>query len=117
MVPLDYVYALGNLSAAVEQLATDEGDVRQRVTHAFVTLSVLRSKDFPAVLRKEWGWIEEQCTKLGPMKGESGEIFMGAIQNTLRRTRRKPAVEIAKRIWRLYWDLKDVVECSTTKPT
>lgn len=113
MISGDYVYALGNLSTAVEELATDEGDVRRRVTLAFVRLSVLRSKDFPPALRKEWGWIEEQCTKLGPLEGGSGEILVGAIQNTLRRTPRKRAVEIAKRIWRLYWELKDVVESPT----
>jgi hypothetical protein len=47
---------------------------------------------------------------------ESGEVWTGAIANTLHGKRKKTAAKIAKKIWLLYWAIRDVVEGSSARP-
>ena len=99
-------YALGNLEQAVYSLTVGEGNVRQRLLNAHSILIAVFEDDFPEQLVEDWKWIHEQWTKFGPIMTSDGEVFLGSVENTLRRIRNRTGARIAVRLVTLRNDLR-----------
>ena len=108
---LDFTYARGNLSKAVEVLVSAYGDVRQRVAIAWGELGMLKATDFPPQLRKDWDWIVAQSTRYGPRRNADGTIGESSVGQTMRRIRCTTASKIAKKIWLLYGEMNHFLSC------
>jgi hypothetical protein len=103
--PLEYSYALEKIGEAVRVLVTGHGEVRARVTGAFLPMVALKSTDLPPEFRKDWDWIYTQATKYGPAKDETGKVYRGSVANTMWHLRNSTGSKIASRIWTLYSEL------------
>jgi hypothetical protein len=101
--PRRYTYAVEKLTDALRVLATGKGDARDRVANAYLCCITLTENDFPEELRGDWKWIAHEVTKFGPYITPLGEIFIGSVENTMRKRRSATAAKIAQRMWRLYW--------------
>jgi hypothetical protein len=108
MVDDGYFYTYEKLCSAVQCLATHPGDVRERLTGAFLAFHTLTEKDFPKEYRKDWTWINKELTKYGPLLNHKGEVWRGSVDNTMRRIKNKTALKIAERIVKLFWVINDI---------
>ncbi len=97
-----YGYTVEKLTNTLECLATHPGDVRERLTSSFLSFQTLRSDDFPPENRKDWDWVLKELTKYGPLVYHK-EVYLGSVENTMRRVRKSTASKIAKKIYELYW--------------
>ncbi|MDE0504491.1 MAG: hypothetical protein OXI86_10455 [Candidatus Poribacteria bacterium] len=102
----DPQYALGNLEQAVYSLTVGEGNVRQRLLNAHSILIAVFEDDFPEHLVEDWKWVQEQWTRFGPVMTPNGEVFLGSVENTLRRIRNRTGARIAVRLVTLRNDLR-----------
>ncbi|ETR66923.1 MAG: hypothetical protein OMM_12175, partial [Candidatus Magnetoglobus multicellularis str. Araruama] len=82
---MEISYLREKLSLAKYELAIGAGDVRERLYDAFLAMHTLREADFPEQYRKDWRWIKKQLTRYEPIKDYEGKVFIGSVQNTLRR--------------------------------
>jgi hypothetical protein len=98
-----YDYTIEKLTNTLEILATHPGDVRERLTDAFLSFQTLRNDDFPLENRKDWDWVLSELTKYRPLINNKGEVWRGSIENTMRRVQKSTASKIAKQIYKLYW--------------
>lgn len=98
-----YHYTVEKLTSAVDCLVTHPGDVRERLTCAFLSFHTLNENDFPPELRADWRWVMKELTKFGPLLNHKGEVWIGSVENTMRRVRKATGVKIAKKLYELYW--------------
>ena len=98
-----YIYAIERLTTALECLATHPGDVRERLSAAYLSFHTLREDDFPPEHQEKWRWVKREMTKFGPMLGPNGEVWRGSVENTMKRVRNGTASKIAKAVYALYW--------------
>ena len=100
-----YFYAKEKISLAIYELVTYEGDVRYRLTKAYMCFHLLRSNYFPDALRREWDDIYNSMTKKGPYRSQDGRILLDSCQNTMRAIRNSTASKLAARILELHYKL------------
>ena len=99
-------YVLEKLTNTVDLLATHPGDARARLKDAYLSFHTLTPDDFPPEHQAKWAWIMSEMVKFGPIISEyNGEVWRGAVENTMRRIRNSTAAKIAKAIYELYWAL------------
>ena len=92
-------YALQQLELAILDLATGAGDLRSRLKYIDSShLHVINEHAFPEELKQDWKNIKKALSKKGPVKDSEGEIFTGAVDNTLRGMKSKTATKIANDI-------------------
>jgi hypothetical protein len=106
-MPNQYHYTVEKLGGAIECLATHPGDVRERLTQAFLGFHTLTETDFPPELRADWLWVKKELTKYGPVLNHKGEVWIGSVANTMRKVRKATGSKIAKKIYALYWAVSE----------
>jgi hypothetical protein len=107
MASPDYHYTIEKLGSAAYELSIRPGDVRSRLVAAFYAFGPLSEKDFPPEYQDQWKWIREALTKKGPMKSETGEVYRGGVENTMRSIKNSTGVKIAKAIVDLHLQMED----------
>ena len=106
-MPNRYHYTVEKLAGAIHCLATHPEDVRKRLTCAFLGFHMLTEKDFPPELQADWRWVMKELTKYGPLLNHKGEVWMGGVDNTMRKVRNVTGTKIAKKIYELYWAVSE----------
>ncbi len=91
-------YALEKLGSAVHSMATDRGDLRTRLWHAYLIFHTLSEKDFADEYKEDWNFIYSTLTREQPSYDDKGEVTTGRVQNTLKVIDEDTCVEIAERI-------------------
>lgn len=91
-------YAKEKLGSAVHSMATDKGDIKTRLWHAFLIFHTLSERDFGDEFKEDWNFIYNSLTTEEPSYDDKGEVTTGRIQNTLKVLDEKTCVEIAERI-------------------
>lgn len=86
-------YAHGKLSQTVDVLATEPGEIRERLLRATDYLWAVSPDMLPPHISIHLVWVREQLTRFEPILSNEG-----SVRATLRRIHRKTGVEIAKRI-------------------
>jgi hypothetical protein len=94
MATLDYVWE--KLYQATHGLAVGQGNIKERLFNAFLSLNVLHDDDFPAELQESFGALVEQITRVEPRGGE------GTIQATINTIDDDEAAQMAETIVSLY---------------
>ena len=97
-------YAYSKVSEAVNILATEPGDVRERLYSAYPCLSEASPELLPPNIRSELEWIRDQLTRYPSRYDE------GTLRATLSHIRNKTGVKIAKRIVYVQALLESLVE-------
>lgn len=98
-------YALQKLAEAMELLATHPGDVRERLSAAYLCFHPLQERDFPPELKPKWAWVMHELTKFGPGPSFDGVVRVGSVEHTMRRIKNATGSKIAKRLFDLYWSV------------
>jgi hypothetical protein len=105
-------YNIQALDKAIEILARDEGDIRERVRKAAPDLLSLEASVCPSSWRRDIRWIQRRLTThirkfFDPNTGDEniGYDFSMAIQY------RVTAKKIADRVWRLSFRRRDADRC------
>lgn len=97
-------YVLEKLSNTLEVLAVHPGDARARLASAYLLFHTRNASDFPQELQAQWVWVMAEMVKFGPVISPSnGDIWVGAVEHTMRRIRNATAVKIAAKIYELHW--------------
>lgn len=102
-----YLYAKEKLLIAVEALATGPGDVRSRLKKAYWTFNRLKAEQLPPQMQEDWRWVLEQMTNRGPLLDQKGKVMRDSVENTMCRIKNRTGAKIAKKIFRLYWELNN----------
>lgn len=103
-----YWYTVEKLGGAVRCLATHPGDARVRLSCAYVGFHTLTDKDFPSDLQADWRWVMKEITKFGPQRNHLGKVYIGSVDNTMRRIRKATGAKIATKIYELYWAISEI---------
>ena len=96
-------HLIEKLTNALDSLALGEGDIRKRLINVSVDLIGINSREIPEEYKANWNWIQQQLTKFGPVTSPSSEVWLGAVENTMKKIRKLTGVKIAKEIYSLYW--------------
>jgi hypothetical protein len=88
---------------AVEHLATGAGDFRTRLQGVGMELMPFQARDFPDALQAEYDGIMHELTKREAVANE------GTLEATLQQMDEATGREIARRVFRLYGDLQDIL--------
>ena len=98
------IYARSKLGGAIWKLATGIGEIKSRLSDAYIELAIIQDGDLPEDLSEEWKMIKRDLTN-GKMKyradikdGKIVEVPVGRLASTLRYMRKKKAEDIAIRI-------------------
>jgi hypothetical protein len=102
-----YSYTVEKLTSAIDCLVTHPGDVRERLTCAYLGFHTLTENDFPPNLRADWRWVMKELTKFGEQRNHKGEVRIGSVENTMQRVRKATGVKISKKIYALYWAVSE----------
>jgi len=101
------IYARSKLGGAIWKLATGIGEIKSRLSDAYIELAIIQEGDLPEDLSEEWKMIKLDLTS-GKMQyrtsvkdGKLIEEPVGRLASTLRYMRKKKAEDIAKRIYLL----------------
>ena len=101
------IYARSKLGGAIWKLATGIGEIKSRLSDAYIELAIIQEGDFPEDLYDELKMIKRDLTS-GKMQyrtevrdGKLVEVPVGRLASTLRYMRKKKAEDIAKRIFQL----------------
>ncbi len=86
-------YAWEKFSQAMRDMAIGEGDIRDRLRTAYMTVHVVRSEDLPAPLDAHLRWIREELTKR-----QARHSHEGTLDATLAQMKRITGGRIAKRM-------------------
>jgi hypothetical protein len=107
------LYVARRLNNVLECLATEPGDIRERLATAYdADLRVLNESDIPSEHLGKWRWIMKELTKYGPLYNwNRTRIDVGSVPNTLSRVRNATGTKIAKAIYELYWAVSENDEC------
>ena len=100
-----YSYAREKLYLAIRSLTIGQGDVRSRLSNAFLTFHTLKEEDLPNEFQKDWRWIIDELSKFGPLTDHKGEIWRGSVENTMRRVRNTTGQKIATKIFNIGWQI------------
>ena len=100
-----YSHAIEKLTNALECLATHPGDVRKRVASAYLLCAHLSLEELPEKCREDWKWIVKEITKRGAFTLMDGRVWRGAAENTMQQVRKSTGAKIAKRFYKLYWEV------------
>jgi hypothetical protein len=92
------------LRRALYYLAVGEGDVRERLLHAYNQIRVLREDEIPPGMLEELKGILKDMTRRGPLI-KSSVLLKDAAHHTLGRMHKRTARRIAERIYRISIDL------------
>lgn len=106
---LKYTYTKEKISQAVHELAIGEGDVRYRLTKAYLCFHILTTKDFPEDLRLEWQDFLKQLNKKGPYKARDGRVMLNSVQNTMRHIRNSTASRLASQLMAINYKLEHYI--------
>lgn len=95
-----YRYAVEKLSNALTILAVGEGDVRSRLSSAFLEFHTLQPRDFPAALQADYEWIVQELTRRKPQDELERREWArdGSVTANLRRMKNRTGSRIARRI-------------------
>lgn len=104
-MPDNLIYMYGKLSKAVEILATNNHDVRNRVWVAEEYLSAIQEEGLPDSCKEDIRWIHKMLTRYPPTYPNES-----TLDATYRRTRNRTAHKIAVRILKLYHIMQSEVE-------
>jgi hypothetical protein len=96
------LYLIEKMTEALEALATDAGDVRYRLTLAYLCVMHLKAEDFPLELRNDWSAFIDALTKKGPSIASTGDVRLNSAQNTMRSIQNKTATKLAKAFFEMY---------------
>jgi len=96
-------YAHEKLMTTIHSLATGPGDIRQRLAQAYQGFFTLKKEHFPNELQSDWEYVLKSLKKSGPILREDGSVFIGSVENTCRRMKKKTGVKIAEKILELYF--------------
>lgn len=111
-----FEYAREKLGTAVRKLATGKGEIKARLSDAYVELAILQMGDLPEEYWKELHAIRQELThgkmqyETRVVEGELVERPMGKLPSTLRYMRLNRAQKIAERICALEAKVKDWAE-------
>lgn len=100
-----YSYAHEKLFEALHALALGPGDVRSRLLHAYMSFHPLRAEHFPPDSQRDWAWVIGKMAKFGPLFRADGRVWKGSVEHTMSRIRNRTGVQIAQRIFDLFWKL------------
>lgn len=112
-----YYYALEKFSRAIHTLATAKEEVRKRLLRAFQDeLLMIDLHHLPEECQDDYAWVLKTITKYDEMyKGQKAHftsddgrfdhLVPGRIECTLHRIRGKTAVEIAEKIYGIWYIL------------
>ncbi len=98
-----YDHAVEKLTDTLRCLATHPGDARERIVTAYISFGHLRAEEFPEECRKDWNWIKEEITKIGPFTDSQGKVWRSSVENTMKTARKATASKVAKKLYELYW--------------
>ena len=101
----NWVYLFGKVAKAVEVLATNPHEVKERVWVASKYLFMLSPESVPPSCRDDVRWIQRMLTRHPPSGYDKN-----ALDATYRRTRPATAAKIARRIWTLYHVMETAVD-------
>ena len=89
-------YALQKLRLAIDILATGEGETKERMRSAYPSeLHLIQDDDVPERLKNRWIGIRKAILGKGPRRNTSGEVYVSAIDNTLKRRWRRTVAKAA----------------------
>lgn len=97
------LYPQEKLDAAIDSLTLGAGDIKERLSAAFLSFHVLTAADFPGPLAAHYEWIRDALTAREPRFPQEG-----SVRATLSTMRKDRAVDIAKRIVALREALKEL---------
>ena len=87
----DPLYALGLLEVSLDIILKGMGDSRQRLLEAYNHFHPIHLDDFPESLRDDWKKFIDEITRSGAETFTDGTVIVGAVENTMRHTRKKTA--------------------------
>ena len=97
-----HFYAYEKFSSAIRSLAIGSGDVRDRLSWAYMEFKPIKKKHLPADLHADYEWVMAQLTNFHPVVNSQGKVLRGSVAETLRRIRRSTGVKIADRVFSIY---------------
>ena len=100
-----HLYAYEKFTSALRSLAIGSGDVRDRLSGAYMHFHPVQKKHLPEDLHSDYEWVKSQLTRFDPVVNSQGEVVRGSVAETLRRIRRSTGVKIAERIFHIYNEL------------
>ena len=110
------IYARSKLDAAIWKLATGIGEIKSRLSDAYIELAIIQEGDLPQDFYEELKKIRFDLT-CGKMQyrpavkdGKLIEEPVGRLASTLRYMRKKKAEDIAKDIYLLKSNVDDYVD-------
>lgn len=95
-------YVIEKLRSAVECLATHPGDVKERLSTAYLGFHTLKESDFPHELKSDWAWVIAELNRYEPIVNHRGDIIVGSVEHTMKKIRRATGAKIAKRIFSIH---------------
>ena len=111
---MSLAYAHEKFSNAIRALALGRGEIKERLTDAFVShLGYIREeRDIPEDLREEFTQLKQRVTREHPTAASLGEGWLQATINTMTQ---EEAVEIATEIWTLAYRIEGMLEDERTQ--
>ncbi|MBI1323371.1 hypothetical protein GC170_09310 [bacterium] len=103
-------YVQFQLQLAIRMLALGPGDIRSRLLDAYYPLHTIQKEDLPPHLQKDWQWITKQFIRFGPVKDQTGKVWIGVVEHTMRKIRNNTGVKIVERIILLDDELQKWIE-------
>lgn len=97
-----YSYAYQHLRETIYALAIGPEDIRKRLSQVYQGLFTLKKEHFPEILQSDWEWVQKELKRYGPLKKEDGSIFLGSVEHTCSRIKKKTGVKIAKKMLDMY---------------
>ena len=95
-------YAHKKLRETIFAMAVGPDDVRKRLAQTFQGFHTLKKEHFPEELQVEWELILNALKKAGPVVREDGSIFIGSVENTCYKMKKKTGEKIARKILVIY---------------
>lgn len=92
----DPFYAVGVLGSVVHELATNPGDVKDRLRAVFVAPPPVFKSDLPEELQADWDWIWER------LLGKENPVYQHRVNAALHGMHKNTAAKIARRIFDLW---------------
>ena len=105
----DYIYTYEKLLQAERSLALGEGDMRSRLSSAFLCFHTLMETDFPEDLKPEYRWIMSKLTAREPYYDYEGKVQVGSVARSCQSMRNKTAASIDERLLHLKDKIKDLI--------
>jgi hypothetical protein len=98
---MTHFYAKQKLGSAVRSMASDPGDIKERLWHAYQIFHALNERYFSDELKEDWTSIYQRLTTEPESYNANGEVTTGRVQNTLAKLDAQTCVNIAQSICEL----------------